>query len=59
MREKVKEAGLFLWEVAEKVGVSEWTLCRWLRHEPTGEKLTRIERAVEELVREREEAGKC
>ena len=33
IREKVKVTGVKYWELAERIGVSDVTLCRQLRHE--------------------------
>ena len=31
IKSKIHAAGVFQWEVAEAVGVTEGTMCRWLR----------------------------
>ena len=33
IREKAKESGVRLWEVAEKIGVADSTFCRQMRRE--------------------------
>ena len=33
IRKAAKDSGVFLWEIADKLGVSEPTLNRWLRKE--------------------------
>ena len=33
VRKAAKDSGVFLWEIADKLGVSEPTLNRWLRKE--------------------------
>lgn len=33
IREAAKAAGVKMWQLAEKFGVSEFTLCRWMRKE--------------------------
>ena len=54
IRKQIKEAGLKHWEVADVVGVSDSTLCVWLRKPLTGERLKRVNAAIEELKREKE-----
>ena len=40
LRKRITEAGLFHWQVAEAVGVSESTFCRWMRKAPDPERLS-------------------
>ena len=49
LRERMKRHKLKQWEVAAKIGVSEYTLIRWLRGEPSTEHAHMIEKAIEEL----------
>ncbi len=42
IREKMKQAGLKQWEVAEAYGISEFTFSRWLRREISKEKQKEI-----------------
>ena len=37
-RERVKEQGVFLWQVALAAGISEPTIIRWLREDLTPER---------------------
>ena len=48
-KQTIKEAGLYSWQVRDKIGVSEGTFCRWLRYDLDGEKVKIIEKAIEEL----------
>ena len=57
IRLKLWEKKIPLWKVAEKVGVTEVTICRWFRNELTGEKLARVQTAIDELLREGGEAN--
>ena len=41
------------WEVAEQLGVSEITICRWLRSELPDDKKTRIMSAINKLAEEK------
>lgn len=49
LRQKVENSGIFYWQIAEKLGVSDATLCRWLRHELSNEKKSQIFAAITEL----------
>lgn len=40
------------WKLGEKIGVSEITLCRWLRKPVTEDVAKRIEEAITELTKE-------
>jgi len=50
VRALIKRHRLYFYEVAEAVGVSEFTFCRWFRKELTGEQKRRIEDAVAALT---------
>ena len=50
MKERIRRSGLRQWQIAEVIGISEWTLARWLRHEPTAEQAALIESAIEKLA---------
>lgn len=45
----VRQKGLYLWQVADQLGVSEITLIRWLRKPLKEEKKQAIINAVNEL----------
>ena len=47
IKEKIKAAGLYQYQVAELCGIGETTLVRWLRHELTEEKKNLILSAIE------------
>jgi DNA-binding transcriptional regulator YdaS (Cro superfamily) len=57
IKERIQRSGVYQWQVAEKIGIGEVTLVRWLRRPEKldPERLARIERALEELLRERGE----
>ena len=55
IREMIRESGFPHWRVAERAGISENTMVRWLRHEPDGERRERILQAIQELRKEAEE----
>ena len=47
VRAAMQKNGLFQWEVAERIGVSDSTLSRMLRHELPPEQKADILRAIE------------
>lgn len=49
IRSAIQKAGLTYWAVADKIGIHPATLCVWLRHELTGERLSRVEAAIAAL----------
>lgn len=49
IRAEVKQAGLKLWEVAEKIGITDSGMSVMLRHELTDEKKSIIRSAIKEL----------
>lgn len=38
------------WQLAEAIGVCERTLCVWLRHDLTGDRLQRVQAALDKLT---------
>ena len=57
IKERIRQSGVYQWEVAGRIDIGEVTLVKWLRRpEKLGpERLAKIERALEELLRERGE----
>ena len=53
IRLKAAGAGVKLWEVAEQLGITEFTFSRWLRHEMPEEKKSQILTIIEEVEKER------
>jgi len=53
IKETLRRHRIYLWEVATKLGVSEITLCRWLRQDPPEEKAKLILNAINAIVLER------
>lgn len=53
IRAAAKEKGVFLYEVAHKLGVSEPTLVRWLRFELPADKKAKILEIITELSAEK------
>lgn len=52
VREEIKRAGVFHWEVADALGVAESTFCKMLRKELPEEKKQKIYSAIKTLRRE-------
>ncbi len=55
LKDKIRAHGFRQWEVAEKCGVTEFTLSRWLRRpeQLDAERTARVEQAIEQLLDER------
>lgn len=54
IRKTIKQAGLSYWQVADAIGIHPATLCVWLRHELTGERLERVQYAINVLSKDEE-----
>lgn len=44
-----KSNGLYLWQIAQHIGISEVTLCRWLRFDLSEQRRNQIETAIKQL----------
>ena len=53
IRQQIAEAGLKHWEVADAAGISEATLCVWLRKPLANERRRRVLAAINALTAER------
>ncbi len=49
IRTAIRESSLCQYQVAEKIGVSEFTFIRWMRNELSDERKQRILAAIKEL----------
>lgn len=49
IRDQIKALGLFHWQIADEIGISEHCFCQWLRHELEGERLERVQTAIKQL----------
>lgn len=49
VKKLIRSHGLKQWQVADAIGVSESTLCVWLRHELSPERLRLIQDAISTL----------
>lgn len=54
IRKIIKELDFKYWQVAEKIGISRCTFSEWLRYELTGERLERVQKALDELRADKE-----
>lgn len=54
VRAAAKSAGVYLWEIADKLGVSEPTFIRCLRKELSEDMKAKLLKAIEEIKREHE-----
>ena len=54
IKSALKEAGLKQWELAEKIGVGETTLSRWMRTELPAEKKQKMLQVIEDYDAEKE-----
>ncbi len=54
IRAAAKANGVYLYEIAEKIGVSEPTLIRYLRKEVSGSMKAKALEAIEEIKRQHE-----
>ena len=55
IRQKMHESGVYQWQVAKAIGISEYTLCKWLREELQGERLKQVSEAIERVRRDKDE----
>lgn len=56
IREKIKMAGLFQYQVAYEIGINEVTFIRWLREPITADRATAIRAAINKLTKSKERA---
>ena len=52
VRNMIKGANLSQWQVAEALGITEFTFCRWLRKEFTDEQICSVEKAIQKIKEE-------
>lgn len=52
IRKEVKEAGLYLWQIGERLGCNDGNFSRKLRHELPKEEKERIRQIIRELKEE-------
>lgn len=49
IKQAIKDSRIMQYEIAAKMGISEYTLCKWFRTELTAEKKERIFAAIAEI----------
>lgn len=49
IRKTFERSGVTYWQLADEIGIHPATLCVWLRHELTGERLERVQTAINAL----------
>ena len=49
IREQIKKSRIFQYEIAQQLGVTEFTLCTWFRTELTAERRKKILEAINQL----------
>ncbi|MBR3242487.1 MAG: hypothetical protein IKF90_07290 [Parasporobacterium sp.] len=54
IREAAKRSDVRLWQIAERIGISEFTFCRKLRHELDEAEKAKILAIIEDLKKEKE-----
>lgn len=52
IKELIRKNRLYGYEVAERVGITEFTLCRWFRKEMTDEQKEKVISAIKALKAE-------
>lgn len=55
IRDEASRSGVRLWQVAERMGLTEFTLSRKLRHELSDEDQARVLEIIRDLAKEKEE----
>jgi len=50
IRETLRTRKIRYWQLADAVGVSPYSLSVWLRHDLTGDRLTRVSNALDSLL---------
>ena len=49
IKRKIKASRIMQYEIAAKIGISEYTFCRWFRKELTAEQQEKILTAIAEI----------
>lgn len=50
IRKALKQTGVNHWEIAEALGISEATMCRWLRRELPADKREHMLKTIERIA---------
>lgn len=57
IKAEIKLNRLFNYEVAAKIGISEYTFCKWFRKELTTEQIDKIHKAIDDLREVQSDGG--
>ena len=57
IRATLRKRRIFNYEVAQQLGIAEFTFCRWLRDELSDERKRLVLEAIDKIVVEREREG--
>lgn len=52
IRDELKNANVYLWQIAAKIGVAESTFIRWMRFELSDEQKQQVRDAIKEVTKE-------
>lgn len=58
IRAELKQAGIFIWQIADKMGISDMTLTRKFRYELSDEEKNNIRRMIADIQNEAAESVK-
>lgn len=57
IKTQAKQNKVFLWEIAQELGIADATLSRHMRREITGPKREQVERAIRTITASRKQEG--
>ncbi len=52
IRDELKNANVYLWQIAAKIGIAESTFIRWMRFELSDEQKRQVRMAIKEVMEE-------
>ncbi|MFD1126267.1 hypothetical protein ACFQ22_13040 [Lentilactobacillus raoultii] len=55
IRRKISDERLKMWEVANEIGIADSTFSKWLRLPLSSARYKRVEKAINELTKERDD----
>lgn len=53
IREFAKNSGVLQWQIAEKIGITEFTFTRWMRHELSDDAKATIIQAIKDISKDK------
>ncbi len=51
LRTKIRENRLYQYEIAKRIGITEYTFCKWMREELSEERKELVLRAISDIVK--------